>query len=274
MTQVQLDAIASEGGSPDDRSPVGGSPVDGSLDVGTLDDGTAVVQIPVEVSSPAAVFPVTARGYSRRPVDAYVAALEQELAELRWQQDDLAAEQHVLAEQRAAQATWQPSFSALGRRAAEILRLADEEAAALRADAVRLARRDQREATAETARLREQQAAELLSARRAGERELRQLEASVQTRRALLEGELAHLRRDAELEVTGRLAQAGAQAHDLRAAAAREAEQVVAVAQAEVERLHRRRQELARELTELSHGLVAVVHRLERTDTPLEVDSA
>ena len=188
----------------------------------------------------------------------YSAALEQELAELRWQQDDLAAEQQALADQRAAQQAWQPSFSALGRRAEQILRLADEEAAAVRADAVRLARRDQREATAETARLREQQAEELLSARRAGERELRQLEASVQTRRALLEGELAHLRRDAELEVTGRLAQAQAQAQDLRTAAAREAEQLLATARAEVERLHRRRDELARELTELSNGLVVL----------------
>ncbi len=240
---------------------------------GTTDPG-AVVQIPVEVSTQARVFPVVARGYSRRQVDAHVAALEQELAELQWQQDDLAAEQAALAEQRVAQSAWQPSFTALGLRAEQILRLADEEAAALRADAVRLARRDQREATAETARLREQQAAELLSARRAGERELRQLEASVQTRRALLEGELAHLRRDAELEVTGRLAQAAAQAQDLRVAAARDAEQLLAEARAEVDRLRRRRDELARELTELSNGLVAVVHRLERTDAPLEVDTA
>lgn len=238
------------------------------------DDPSAVVQIPVEVSTPATVFQVVARGYSRRQVDARLAALEQELAELRWQQDDLAAEQQALADQRAEQAAWQPSFTALGRRAEQILRLADEEAAALRADAVRLARRDQREATAETARLREQQAAELLSARRAGERELRQLEASVESRRTLLEAELAHQRRDAELEIAGRLAQAQAQADDVRAAAGREAEQLLVTAAAEVERLRRRRDELARELIELSNGLVAVVHRLERSDEPLRVETA
>ena len=60
----------------------------------------------------------------------------------------------------------------------------------------------------------------------------------------------------------------------MRAAAGHEAEQALATARAEVERLHRRRDELARELIELSNGLVAVVHRLERTDAPLEVDTA
>lgn len=230
-----------------------------------------LVHIPVEVGTDAVVFDVVARGYHRRQVDAYVAGLEQQLAELRWEHDELTAQRRAVAEQRAEQERWTPSFQALGERAAELLRLAEEEATALRTQGARQARRHERQASAELVASREEHTRALEQARRAGERELRSLEAGVQSRRGLLEAELSRVRRDAELEIAGRLAQAAAQAQDTRAEAGREAEEIRAAARAQVTHLRRRRDELAAELTDLSVRLVAVVHRLERSDPPLEV---
>jgi len=232
-----------------------------------------LVHIPVEVAAEAAVFDVVARGYHRRQVDAHVSGLEQELAELRWEHDDLAAQRRALVDRRAEQERWTPSFSALGERAAEILRLAEQEAAALRGDAAREVRAQEHRATAELAAAREQQAHTLEQARRTAERELRMLASATQARRELLEVELGRTRRDADLEIAGRLAQAAAQAQDIRAQALREADQVRAAVHAEVAQLQRRRDQLAGQLTDLSERLVAVVHRLDRTDTPLEIQT-
>lgn len=93
--------------------------------------------------------PLVPRGYERRRVDAYVAATEQELAELRWEHDDLAAQRAALARERAEQARWQPSFEALGSRVVEVLRLAEQEAAALREAAEERARRREHSANAD-----------------------------------------------------------------------------------------------------------------------------
>ncbi len=229
------------------------------------------VQIPVEVAAEAVVFAVVARGYDRAQVRARVVELEQELAELRWQLADVAAQRQALEEQRERQERWAPSLGALGVRAEEILRLADEEAAELRARAREQVRRWERGAAAELEARKREHAEVLEQARADGERELRRLESSASTRRELLDGELARTRRDAELEVAGLLAQATAQAQDVRAAAAREADERRAQTQAEVERLQRRRAELARELTELSDALLAVLARIGRDDPPLEV---
>lgn len=233
-----------------------------------------LVQIPVEVAEEAVVFRVVPRGYDRKQVDRHVAGLEQALAELRWEHDDLERQRRELAEQRAEQDRWVPSFTALGRRAAEVLRLADEEAAALRAQAAAdVAAREQEAVGGLDALIAERQEA-LRSAQETAERERKQLEAAVQERRDLLEAELVRRRRDADLEITGRLNQAAAQAQDLRAEAARQADELRATARAEVAHLQRRRDELASDLTDLSARLVAVVHRLDRTDTPLEVHTA
>jgi len=75
-----------------------------------------------------------------------------------------------------------------------------------------------------------------------------------QNRREVLATELAQARRDLELEVTGTLARAAAQAQDLRDGADREARAARAAADAEVEHLKRRRDELVAEIVELSAG--------------------
>ncbi|HEU0104246.1 MAG TPA: DivIVA domain-containing protein [Mycobacteriales bacterium] len=234
---------------------------------------SGLVQIPVEVAAQAPVFDVVARGYSKRQVRRHLAALEQELAELRWEHDDLAAQRRALAQQREDQARWTPSFDALGERVVQILRLAEQEAAVLRGEATREAERIGREATAGlTDRVAAaEQAAEQTRGRI--DSELRALEVGVQTRRELLEAELGRIRRDAELEVAGRIAQAGARARDLLADAEREAAELRARARAEVVALQRRRDEIAAELLEVSARLVAVVHRFERTDVPLDLSA-
>ena len=81
-------------------------------------------------------------------------------------------------------------------------------------------------------------------------------------RREVPATELAQARRDLELEVTGTLARAAAQAQDLHDAAAREAWAARAAAEAEVEHLQRRRDELVAEIVELSARLLTVVARL------------
>lgn len=235
---------------------------------------SGLVRIPVEVAGEAVVFDVVARGYSRRQVDTHVARLEQELAELRWARDEVAAERERLAAEREAQAAWVPSFEAMGARVVEVLRLAEQEAAALRADVAREARRARAEAVGHLVAAREQEEQALAEARRTTARELRTLEVSVQGRRELLEAELVRVRRDAELEVTGRLATATAQAADAVAEAVRDADALRAAARAELQQLHRRRDALAAEMVDLSERLVAVVHRLDRTDAPLDVDTA
>lgn len=67
-------------------------------------DRPALVRIPVEVATEAAIFSPAGRGYDREQVDAHAAALEQELAELRWEHEDLAGQRQALAVQRAQQA--------------------------------------------------------------------------------------------------------------------------------------------------------------------------
>jgi cell division septum initiation protein DivIVA len=102
--------------------------------------------IPVEPETPAQVFDVVLRGYDRGQVDRWVAGLEDELAELRFRAESVAALQAELVEQRtkvaadrerfaAERDAWQPSFAELGERAAQMLTLAQDEAEALRARA-------------------------------------------------------------------------------------------------------------------------------------------
>jgi len=85
-----------------------------------------------------------------------------------------------------------------------------------------------------------------------------------QNRREVLATELSQARRDLELEVTGTLARAAAQAQaqDLGDGADREAWTARAAAEAEVDHLQRRRDELVAEIVELPARLLAVVARL------------
>jgi len=85
--------------------------------LGVVDEVSAgLVRIPAEVAAEAAVFRVVARGYDPGQVAAHVLAVEQELAELRWEHDDVAAQRRELAEQREQQNRWRPSVRALGDR--------------------------------------------------------------------------------------------------------------------------------------------------------------
>ncbi|MCW2621668.1 MAG: DivIVA domain, partial [Frankiales bacterium] len=144
---------------------------------------TELFRVPVEVLADAVVFDVVSRGYDRRQVDAHVAALEQELAELRWAQDDLAAQQEALAAQREAQERWTPSFDARGARVVEVLRLAEQEAAALREEAAGEVGRLRHEATAALLAERADLERGLGEARQAAARELRSLESAGESRR-------------------------------------------------------------------------------------------
>jgi len=96
--------------------------------LGVVDEVSAgLVRIPVEVAAEAAVFGVVACGYDQGQVDAHVLALEQELAELRWEQDDVAAQRRELAEQREQQNRRRPSVRALGDRMVQLMCLAERQ---------------------------------------------------------------------------------------------------------------------------------------------------
>lgn len=223
--------------------------------------GPEMVRIPVEVAAEAAAFKVVGRGYDPRQVDAHVAALEQ-WAELRWEHDELAAQRLALAAQRAEQERWTPSFRALGDRMVQLVRLAEQEACALRTAATQEAARQREETAVEFAAQQAEQARALEHGREVAQREMRLLDFSGQSRRELLETEWKQARRDAELEVAGTLGRAAAQAQHIQDQAARQASAALAAARADVDHLQRRRDELSAEMIELSAQLVAVVQRL------------
>ncbi len=224
--------------------------------------GPELVRIPVEVEADAAVFKIVGRGYDPRQVDAHVAVLEQELAELRWEHDDLAAQRLALAAQRDEQARWTPSFRALGERMVELVRLAEQKACALNTAATRQAARQREETASQFAAQQAEQAQALEHGREVAEREMRLLDLSCQSRRELLDTQWKQARRDAELEVAGTLGRAAARAQHMQDQAAHQASAVLAAARADVEHLQRRRDELSAEMIELSAQLVAVVGRL------------
>lgn len=224
------------------------------------------VQIPVEVRAPAVVFDVVSRGYDRRQVNAHVTALEQTVAELRWEHDDLEAQGRELAGERAAFALererWRPSFTELGEAAEQILSLADGEARALVAAARESARQLREDVDTETRAMRRGLAQETEQARQRTDAELAELEQAAGRRRAILDREVALARRDAELHATGLVAQARVQAEELVARARGEAEQRLASAQAHLAQVARDRDRLAAELVDLAGRLQTVVAHL------------
>jgi len=235
----------------------------GRMLLGVVDEvSTGLVRIPVEVTAEAAVFRVVARGCDPVQVDAHVLALEQELAELRWEHDDLAAQRRELAEQRDQQNRWSPSVRALGDRMVQLMCLAEQEAGALRTAATVEVARQREQANVAFAAQQAEQARALQTWHETAEREMRLVHSLHLNRREVLATELAQGRRDLELEVTGTLAQAAVQAQDLRDGAAREAVAARAATEAEVEVLQRRRNELVAEIVEMSARLLAVVARL------------
>ncbi len=242
--------------------------------LGVVDEVSAgLVRIPVEVAAEAAVFGVVARGYDQGQVDAHVLAVEQELAELRWEHDDVAAQRRMLAEQREQQNRWRPSVRALGDRMVQLMCLAEQEAGALRTAATVEVARQREQANVAFAAQQAEQARALQDCHAAAEREMRLVHSLHQNRREVLATELAQARRDLELEVTGTLARAAAQAQDLRDGAAREAWAARAATEAEVDHLQRRRDELVAEIVELSSRLLAVVARLSPSHPEADQDS-
>src|SRR5882724_9162734 len=106
------------------------------------------IRIPMEISTPPAVFDLVLRGYDRRQVDAHIGKLEEELAELAWQRDVLEGERQQLRRAReqveAARVAWEqqpparpPSLSEVGERVQEILSMSQQEAEQLRARTAR-----------------------------------------------------------------------------------------------------------------------------------------
>jgi hypothetical protein len=227
---------------------------------------TAVVHIPVEVEVEPVTFKVVARGYDPKAVDTHVAALEQELAELRWEREDLAAQHDAVAAQRERQQRWTPTFVTLGDRVEEIIRLAEEEACSLRAAAHTEATKQREQAAAEILAQQREQALTYDKSRQDAQRELRVLTYGAESQRKMLETELVQLRRDAEIDAAKQVAQAKAHAQQIRDEAAREAAAELAAARAEVSKLQGQREELGMQLIELASQLAAVVQRMQTPD--------
>ena len=78
-------------------------------------------------------FPVSRRGYDKQAVDDYVRALEMQLAEARSRADELQHSSRRCSasstrRERQLEASANPSYAGLGDRAAQILRLAQDQA--------------------------------------------------------------------------------------------------------------------------------------------------
>jgi hypothetical protein len=151
--------------------------------------------------------------------------------------------------------------------------LAEQEAGALRTAATVEVTRQREQANVAFAAQQAEQARALQDCHAAAEREMRLMHSLHQNRREVLATELAQARRDLELEVTGTLARAAAQAQDLRDGAAREARAARAAAEAKVDHLQRRRDELVAEIMELSARLLVVVARLSPSHPEADQDS-
>jgi chromosome segregation ATPase len=125
----------------------------------------APIRIPMEISTPPAVFDLVLRGYDRRQVDAHIAKLEEELAEIAWQRDVLEGERQQLRRvrerleaERAAldqQPARPPSLSEVGERVQEILSMSQQEAEQLRARTARECEQERRKVDQEIAKARE-----------------------------------------------------------------------------------------------------------------------
>jgi cell division septum initiation protein DivIVA len=189
-----------------------------------------VVQIPAEPEWPVPVFATVRRGgYDPAEVDPYVAAVEAELADLRWQVEDIAARRAQLDAEREAfvaeRDNWRPSYAGLSARARNLARLLEREA------------RDTR------AHLRH---------------ETSTADAAIAERRRLAEVAIAEQKRNAELEAAGILAQARAQADRLLTDAQAEAWAVRDGAARDLALIGRRRDEALQQLEVLAERILAV----------------
>ena len=208
--------------SPDDDAttvPEPDEPRDSAAAVGALDEPPA--DAPTSSSSATPRFGVVRRGgYDRTAVDAYVARMAaaqadtasagQEMKSLRAQVADL--------EQRLAEVD-NPTYAGLGGRAAAVLRLAQEEADALRVRAQQAAEQSRTRILREAEALRADAEKEAADIRTVQMQEIEERRASVLAE-AAQERSLAH-----------------AEAEDILASATRESEQLRLAAQQEVNSL-------------------------------------
>ncbi len=165
-----------------------------------------------ETASAAGNFPGALRGYDRSSVDEYVHTIERQLVETRRQRRDLANEVETLKakvtelHKALSIAEEDPDFAEVGARAADILRVAEEQAKEIV---------DKAELTADRAR--ESGRREEVAARRVGEKDAADL-------RMAGMAEIAELRRQLEQQTTEQVEHAKAEAASLLAAGQREAE--------------------------------------------------
>jgi len=227
------------------------------------------VRIPVPVETPVAVFDLVARGYDRDQVHEYVARLEQELAELRWEKEfveareaELATRQDELDLRQALIDAWEPSWEALGERAQQIMASTQQHASTLRAQAAKESTELLGRAQAECGQLRAAAEQEADTLRRSAHRLLEVARSDSDRLRELLDIDLDRKRRDGELEITGLVNRAQVTAEETIAAAQRKAVRITADATESLAKLQRERDEIARQLDNLVGRLQSVAAHL------------
>jgi cell division septum initiation protein DivIVA len=204
-------------------------------------------------------FDLALRGYERSQVESYLANIEAENATLRHGRD-VAADRVAMLEQRLEElhvelqtaqrqvAEFEPSYAGLGARVENILRLAEEEAVALRADASATGDRIRATAEDDAKRIRSDADREAKDIVTAAEREAGQRRSA-----ALAEAEGA--RADAAKDAAAVRAEAASELEEARAKAAQAARDFETT-------LARRRDQAEQEL---SARLAAAEQRLTET---------
>lgn len=243
------------------------------------------VKIAVQLETPTPVFEVVLRGYRRDEVDAYVRATEAELAELRFmaeaattgpaqlvrQQTELA---RLRAELTADQADWQPTFSALGRRAEQILVLAQEEADELIRTTEREAAHARERIHRESEDLRRRAQAVAVVAEQKAASDLAAAHAETQRVRTQNEQEIAARQAAAHDEATGLVNTAKIAAEEMLEAARTQAARLVDGARADSAALVRERADLLAELAVIADRMHALAHRPQSAQPPREIRTA
>ncbi len=198
-------------------------------------------------SLPSTDFPVNRRGYDRDAVDGFVRSIQSRLSELEGQTQRLIAENGQLRHDLgSAQEAAHPDFNNLGGRAQEILRVAEEQAGDLTAQA-------QREAD----RLLEQTDTETRQQRERAENEI----AAIRDRQL---GELDALRRQADADAQAVYEHARFESEQLLAGARVEAEALlVENERLSAARLEQTAAERDRALTDLRHASDEAQARIE-----------
>jgi len=210
-------------------------------------------------------FDVALRGYDRRQVDDYLAGLESQLATLRHARES-AGDRVGMLEQRLEElqielqtakrqvAEFEPSYAGLGARVENILRLAEEEALSLRAEAGAHGDRVRAKAEEDAKRLRAEAEREARDIVAAADREAGQ-------RRSAALGEAEAVRTEAGKDAAAVRAEAASELEEARAKAAQAAKDFETT-------LQRRRDQAEQEFTA---RLAEVERRLTESNETAEL---